>query len=242
MNPPDDPWAILVAAGLGERFGGPKHTAELAGEPMWLRAERSLRAAGVAEVVVVGDVDGGVPGGERRRDSVINGLDRVPTGTEFVLVHDAARPLASVDLIRRVIERLIVGDVAGVVPAVPVRDTVKETEGDVIVRTVDRSPLVAVQTPQGFVASILREAHAASDEDASDDATLVELDGSDERTHITSEAATEFRVSPDGKWLAFTERFILGTSEREIGRILGVSTNAAKQRCRLVAVDRIAAV
>jgi 2-C-methyl-D-erythritol 4-phosphate cytidylyltransferase len=177
MNPPDDPWAILVAAGLGERFGRPKHAAELAGEPLWVRADRTLRAAGVADVVVVGDVDGGVPGGPRRRDSVLNGLDRVPAGVEFVVVHDAARPLASVDLIRRVIDRLAAGDVAGVVPAVPLRDTVKETIGDIVVGTVDRSRLVAVQTPQGFVVSVLRKAHAAGDEDASDDATLLQAIG-----------------------------------------------------------------
>jgi 2-C-methyl-D-erythritol 4-phosphate cytidylyltransferase len=89
-------------------------------------------------------------------------------------VHDAARPLATADLVAAVISRLAVGDVAGVVPAVAVRDTIKRVTGDTVTATVDRSDLVIVQTPQGFDLETLRAAHAADDEDASDDAVLVE--------------------------------------------------------------------
>ena len=174
MTTSGDVWAVLVAAGLGSRFGGPKHSVNLDGEPMWAHAEAALRSGGAAEVVLVGDEEGWVEGGLRRRDSVANGLDRVPSDIELVLVHDAARPLASADLVRRVIDRLRVGDVAGVVPAVPVRDTIKQTRHEAVVVTVDRSSLVAVQTPQGFVASVLRRAHAAGDDDATDDAMLLE--------------------------------------------------------------------
>lgn len=169
-----DVWAVLVAAGLGSRFGGPKHRAVLDGKPLWTHAEAALRAGGVEDVVLVGDLPGWVEGGHRRRDSVANGLDQIPPDVELVLVHDAARPLASPDLVRRVIDRLRTGDVAGVVPAVPVRDTIKEIRQDAVVVTVDRSSLVAVQTPQGFVVAALRRAHAAGDEDATDDAMLLE--------------------------------------------------------------------
>lgn len=177
MSPPSDLWAILVAAGQGDRFGGSKHEADLDGAPLWSHAERALRSGGADEVVVVGDVPGGIAGGRRRRDSVARGLEHVPAEVRFVLVHDAARPLASPALVERVIERLRAGDAAGVVPAVPVRDTLKDTDGDVVVGTVDRSRLVAVQTPQGFLAEALRRAHAAGDDDASDDARLLEAIG-----------------------------------------------------------------
>lgn len=177
MSASADLWAVLVAAGSGARFGGPKHEVDLDGDPLWIHAERALRSSGLEDVIVVGDVPGGVGGGPRRRDSVAKGLAQVPDEVEFVLVHDAARPLVAPALVQRVIERLRVGDVAGVVPAIPLRDTIKETDDDVVTRTVDRSSLVAVQTPQGFVTAVLRMAHAANDEEASDDAVLVEALG-----------------------------------------------------------------
>lgn len=177
MSATADLWAILVAAGRGARFGGPKHEADLDGEPLWVHAERALRSSGLEDVVVVGDVPGGVAGGPRRRDSVSRGLAEVPEGVEFVLVHDAARPLASPALVGRVADRLRVGDAAGVVPAVPVRDTLKDTADDVVTGSVDRSSLVAVQTPQGFVTGVLRRAHAAGQDDATDDAMLLEAIG-----------------------------------------------------------------
>lgn len=173
----EEVWAILVAAGSGARFGGAKHTAELDGVALWEHAELALRSGGAGEVIVVGDQPGWIPGGDRRRDSVANGLALVPDDAPYVLVHDAARPLASPALVQRVIERLGAGDAAGVVPAVPVRDTLKQTSDDAVVVTVDRSALVAVQTPQGFRTEVLRRAHAAGDDDATDDAMLLEAIG-----------------------------------------------------------------
>ena len=128
-------------------------------------------------MVVVGPVTGGIPGGERRRDSVAIGLEEAPADTTHALVHDAARPLATAGLTAAVIARLAVGDVAGVIPAVPVRDTIKRVSGDRVAQTIDRKGLVVVQTPQGFEIDALRAAHAADDEDASDDAQLVERSG-----------------------------------------------------------------
>jgi 2-C-methyl-D-erythritol 4-phosphate cytidylyltransferase len=177
MSASADLWAILVAAGRGARFGGLKHEADLEGEPLWVHAERALRSCGLEGVIVVGDVPGGVAGGPRRRDSVARGLAEVPDGVEFVLVHDAARPLASSTLVGRVVDRLRAGDAAGVVPAIPVRDTLKDTADDVVTGSVDRSSLVAVQTPQGFVTAVLRRAHAAGEDDATDDAMLLEAIG-----------------------------------------------------------------
>jgi 2-C-methyl-D-erythritol 4-phosphate cytidylyltransferase/2-C-methyl-D-erythritol 2,4-cyclodiphosphate synthase len=165
---------IVVAAGSGRRFGGTKHDATLGGLTLWQRSRDALAAGGVDEIVVVGDVPGGVPGGARRRDSVRAGLDAIGPAAEFVLVHDAARPLVTVDLVSRVIARLAAGGVDGVVPVVPVRDTLKRVDGDVLVGTVDRAPLVAAQTPQGFRVSALLAAHDLDDDDASDDSLLVE--------------------------------------------------------------------
>ncbi len=168
---------IVVAAGRGERFGGEKHAALVGGVPLWRRAREVLMTGGVERVIVVGDVPGGVPGGDRRRDSVAAGLTALPTDAEWVLVHDAARPLATPHLVVRILQRLHVGDVDAVVPVVAVRDTIKRAEGPIVRETVPREGLVAVQTPQGFRLSALREAQAASDEDASDDAVLIERAG-----------------------------------------------------------------
>ena len=132
----------------------------------------------MGQVVIVGDFDGAVPGGDRRQDSVAAGLDKVPDEDGLVLVHDAARPLLTPDVVRRVIARLLVGDVAGVIPAVPVRDTMKRVERERVVETVERSDLLAVQTPQGFDIRTLRAAHAATATiEATDDASMVESIG-----------------------------------------------------------------
>jgi 2-C-methyl-D-erythritol 4-phosphate cytidylyltransferase len=167
---------IVVAAGSGDRFGGPKHRILVDGVSMWERARDLLRDAGADPVVVVGDVPDGVPGGVRRRDSVAAGLAVLGDRAEWVLIHDAARPLASVALARRVADRLGEGDVDGVVPTVPVRDTLKRVEDGMVAGTVDRDRLVAVQTPQGYRVAALREAQAL-DGDATDEAVLLERAG-----------------------------------------------------------------
>jgi len=169
-------WGIVVAAGSGTRFGRPKHLVDVGGLPMWERAAGTL-AAVCDGVTVVGDVPGGVAGGERRRDSVAAGLSAAPTRIDGVLVHDAARPLASVTLAQRVAYRLDPGDAGGVIPVLAVRDTLKRVADDLVVGTIDRSDLVVVQTPQGFLTESLVAAHAGSDEDATDDAQLLERAG-----------------------------------------------------------------
>jgi len=93
-----------------------------------------------------------------------------------IVVHDAARPLAGAALFGAVVDAVRAGGVDGVVPVVPVADTLKRVAGDRVVATVDRADLVAVQTPQAFVAGALRSAHRSGD-DASDDAGLLEAEG-----------------------------------------------------------------
>jgi 2-C-methyl-D-erythritol 4-phosphate cytidylyltransferase len=142
-----------------------------------LDAARSV-AAGVV-VVVPPDgpadpepaADATVPGGATRSASVRAGLAAVPADAEVVLVHDAARPLASAQLFARVVDA-VRGGADAAVPVVAVADTLRRRDGG----TVDRDALVAVQTPQGFRASVLREAHTV-DAEATDDATLVERSG-----------------------------------------------------------------
>ncbi len=170
-------WAIVVAAGSGSRFGGAKQLEDLHGLPLWKAATTALMEGGAERVIVVGEAVGGVPGGRRRQDSVANGLLHVPDEVEFVLVHDAARAAASADLVRAVIVRLEQGGVDAVVPAIPVRDTIRRIEGEETRGTIDRANLVAVQTPQGFRAQALREVHATQWDDVTDDAQMIERAG-----------------------------------------------------------------
>lgn len=173
-------WTVVVAGGAGTRFGAPKQYVELAGRRTidWsLAAARSV-SDGIVVVVPadgvddpVDDADVVVAGGETRSASVRNGLAAVPADAAIVLVHDAARPAASPALFRAVVDAVRAGAPA-VVPGVAVTDSLRRRSGG----AVDREELVAVQTPQGFDATVLRAAHAAGG-DASDDASLVEADG-----------------------------------------------------------------
>lgn len=179
-------WCVVVAGGSGRRYGGAKQFELLAGRRV---IDHSVAAAasvcdGVVAVLpadALAGADGAVPGaaavvagGDTRAGSVRAGLATVPDDAEVVLVHDAARPLATAELFARVVAAVRAGAPA-VVPVVPVADTIREVV-DGASRVVDRDRLRAVQTPQGFDAATLRAAHAA-DGDATDDAGLVEAAG-----------------------------------------------------------------
>lgn len=173
-------WTVVVAGGGGTRFGGPKQYVELAGRRTldWSVAAARTASDGIVVVVPSPDVHEPVPGadvvvagGDTRSASVRCGLAAVPDDAGVVLVHDAARPAASPELFRAVGDAVRAGAVA-VVPGVDVTDSLRDRAGG----AVDRSGLVAVQTPQGFDAAVLRAAHAGGG-DASDDATLVEASG-----------------------------------------------------------------
>jgi 2-C-methyl-D-erythritol 4-phosphate cytidylyltransferase len=115
-----------------------------------------------------------VQGGPTRSDSVRHGLAHVPADADVIVVHDAARPLASVDLFRAVIDAVSNGQADAAVPGLPVGDTIKSVDAaHHVIATHDRSALVAVQTPQAFRADLLRQAHAGGMV-ATDDAALVE--------------------------------------------------------------------
>ena len=180
-------WAVVVAAGSGQRFGAQKQFAPLGGRAMvqWaVEAARSV-ADGVVLVLPTADLldegaglgatagaDVVVVGGDTRAASVRAGLAAVPVSAQVIVVHDGARPLAGPALFRAVVEA-VVGGADAAVPALAVADTLKRVEGDVVTATVAREGIVAVQTPQAFRAGVLRAAHESS-ADATDDAGLVE--------------------------------------------------------------------
>jgi 2-C-methyl-D-erythritol 4-phosphate cytidylyltransferase len=176
-------WAVIVAAGWGERFGGPKQFSELGGARLVDHAVATASAVCDAVVLVVPDatdwqgaeVTALATGGASRAESVRAGLAAVPRGAEVIVVHDAARPLATADLFVSVIAAVRAG-ADGAVPGLAVADTLKRVDDVRVTATVDRVGLVAVQTPQAFAADMLRAAHATGG-DATDDAALVEAIG-----------------------------------------------------------------
>jgi 2-C-methyl-D-erythritol 4-phosphate cytidylyltransferase len=180
-------WAIVVAGGSGARFGGdvPKQYLQLNGTRILDRSLAAMRAACGNQVVLVVPADRVsdpeplatvvVAGGTTRSGSVRAGLAAVPESAKWVLVHDAARPLVPTTVVESLLAALQAGADASI-PGVALSDTVKRVSGDVVVETIPRETLVAVQTPQAFVADRLRAAHAGSP-DATDDAALIEQIG-----------------------------------------------------------------
>jgi 2-C-methyl-D-erythritol 4-phosphate cytidylyltransferase len=190
-------WAILVAAGRGERLGldHPKAFAKLGEDPLlaeplrrlddseWVDAIVLVAPPGweepsilLAEELGCGKVSACVAGGATRADSVRAGLAEVPEDAVVVLVHDAARPLLPEAVIERVLAPLADGW-DGAVPGLQVSDTLKRVGADgAVLETVERDSLYAVQTPQAFPADVLRRA-VASGVDATDCAGLVEASG-----------------------------------------------------------------
>jgi 2-C-methyl-D-erythritol 4-phosphate cytidylyltransferase len=173
-------WTVVVGGGTGQRFGRAKQYESIGPERVIDRSRRVAAAVSDGVVVVVPAADaereGAIAGGATRSESVRAGLEAVPTDVDIICVHDAARPLADEALYRRVIGAVADG-ADGAVPGVPVADTIKVI-GDhaVVLATPPRSSLVAVQTPQAFVAARLREAHRGGGE-GTDDAALVESIG-----------------------------------------------------------------
>jgi 2-C-methyl-D-erythritol 4-phosphate cytidylyltransferase len=190
-------WALLVAAGTGERLGEERPKAFVAlgelpllAEPLrrldeseWVDAIVVAVPAGweepailLAEELAATKVVAAVTGGATRAESVRAALAEVADDGLVALVHDAARPLLTDDVIGRVLAPLTEGW-DGVVPGLAVADTLKEVDGDRVVRTVDRASVVAVQTPQAFSVTSLRAAYAGNLGGATDCASLVEARG-----------------------------------------------------------------
>jgi 2-C-methyl-D-erythritol 4-phosphate cytidylyltransferase len=186
--------ALIVAAGRGERLGSgrPKALVTLGGKPMLQWSVETLRLVAAVDRIVValppGELDAApegtiaIAGGEFRSQSVLNALAAAGAEGDPVIVHDAARPLAPVELFERALEELSASKADAVIAAVPVSDTIKEAgaagDGRTVERTLDRSLLWAIQTPQVFRRAALQAAlENASDEllaQATDDAWLIE--------------------------------------------------------------------
>jgi 2-C-methyl-D-erythritol 4-phosphate cytidylyltransferase len=193
----DATWAVLVAAGAGERLGldRPKAFAALGGRPLLAEAlDRLDRSAWIDAIVVAAPpgweepaillseelaaskVVSCVTGGTTRAESVRAALADVGSEALVVLVHDAARPFLSEEVMERVLEPLGEG-YDGAVPTLPVPDTLKRIEGSVVAETVSRDGLVSVQTPQSFLAPTLRRAYDGDISDVTDCSSLVERAG-----------------------------------------------------------------
>ncbi len=226
--------ALIVAAGRGERLGSerPKALITLAGRPMVEWSVRALRAVAQVQGIVIalpsttdgtpaagdepivvagaalwrGDETIVVAGGATRSASVRAALAAAPPG-DPVIVHDAARPLASPALFERTLAELQRSGADAVIAAVPVSDTIKEVGGDgrTVVRTLDRSSLWAVQTPQVFRRHALERAFSEASEEvlaiATDDAWLIERAGGTVRL-VPSEPGNVKVTSPSDLDLA----------------------------------------
>ena len=188
--------AVLLAAGAGARLGvdRPKAFARLGDRVLLAESLERLEASEWIEAIVLAAPPGWeepaillaeelgaaklaacVTGGATRTASLRIALAEMADDVAVVLVHDAARPLVPPDVVERVLAPLSEGW-DGVVPALPLADTVKRVHGDTVVETLDRSELASAQTPQAFVAPVLRAA-AAAGRDAGDCAALVEAAG-----------------------------------------------------------------
>lgn len=187
---------MLAAAGRGERLDvdRPKAFAQLRGRPLlaeslerlegseWIDAIVVVTPPGWEEPVILlaeelgcGKVVAAVSGGASRAESVRIGVGEVADDAAVILVHDAARPLVSSVVVERLLAALNEGW-DGAIPGLPVVDTVKRVQGGAVVETLAREELAAVQTPQAFVASVLREAVSGGG-DATDCSSLVERRG-----------------------------------------------------------------
>lgn len=229
-------WVVVVAAGSGSRFGGPKQWAPLGGRRVidWTvaGARASSSCAGVVVVVPPGQVgrveipgvDAVVAGAATRSGSVRAGLAAVPAAAAVVVVHDGARPLAPATLFDAVVAAVASGADAAI-PGLALTDTVKRVTGDgVVTGTLDRTGLVTVQTPQAFAAPTLRRAHAGSPE-ATDDGALVEAIGG--RVVVVAGHPDNVKLTEVGD-LAVAER-ALGVAGAPVGaRAAGAPVGASR--------------
>ncbi len=227
--------AIIAGAGMGHRLGAeiPKALIQIQGITLLERAFISLSKV-VDEIIItapagheeqfkaiVGQSAEVITGGVLRSDSIRVALKALSPSVESVLIHDAARALASSALAARVLDELRSGQSA-VIPVLKVIDTIKEIDRDGFVRaTPDRSSLVAAQTPQGFNRQVLERAHSASD-DATDDAALVEAIGVKVKTIEGEASAFKITTKEDiGQAL-----LLLSPTDRNFKVGLGVDAHA----------------
>jgi 2-C-methyl-D-erythritol 4-phosphate cytidylyltransferase / 2-C-methyl-D-erythritol 2,4-cyclodiphosphate synthase len=226
---------VLLAAGRGERLGAnqPKAFVDLAGKSLLehsiyralatknlrqliiavpeshlaqiLELENQLDSQGVDIRVVVG--------GATRQQSVSEALAVLAGGIDTVLVHDSARALTSTDLFNRVVDAVFENQI-GVIPALPVADTIKKYRGDLVEETVDRAELIRAQTPQGFPTELLVKAHVAAQADFTDDASLVQAFGGTVMMVAGEEVAMKITTAED---LETAQGYLLSGAKTGIG-------------------------
>ena len=228
--------AIIAGAGSGHRLGAdlPKALVKLLDKTLVEHAVNSLTP--VAQLIVVtapagfedqfktilGDQVKVITGGVLRSDSIRLALNEIGSEYEFVLVHDAARAIASTQLAKDVLAQLEKGEQA-VIPALDVVDTIKEIDVNGYVRnTPERANLRAVQTPQGFSKSVLAHAHQSA-EDATDDAALVEAIGVKVKVISGEERALKITNKSD---LARAIQILLPDTQKEIRAGIGTDAHA----------------
>jgi len=228
--------AIIAAAGMGHRLGAnlPKSLVKLIDKTLLEHAVANL--APVAQLLIVtapagyekeykkilGEEVEVITGGVLRSDSIRIAMAKIPNNYEYVLVHDAARALASTRLASEVINQLIRGQQA-VIPTLEVIDTIKEVDPQGYVRnTLNRASLKIVQTPQGFNRSVLERAHQAS-EDATDDAALVEALGIKVKTIAGEDQA--FKITTKGD-IKTAINFLLPDNQKQLRVGIGVDAHA----------------
>ena len=231
--------AIIAAAGMGHRLGAnlPKSLVKLIDKTLLEHAVANL--APVAQLLIVtapagyeaeykkllGEEVEVITGGVLRSDSIRIAIAKIPNNYEYVLVHDAARALASTRLASEVINQLIRGQQA-VIPTLEVIDTIKEVDNQGYVRnTLNRAALKIVQTPQGFSRSVLERAHLAS-EDATDDAALVEALGIKVKTIAGEDQA--FKITTKGD-IKTAINFLLPDNQKQLRVGIGVDAHAFSQ-------------
>jgi len=228
--------AIIAAAGMGHRLGAnlPKSLVKLIDKTLLEHAVANL--APVAQLLIVtapagyeaeykkllGEEVEVITGGVLRSDSIRIAIAKIPNNYEYVLVHDAARALASTRLASEVINQLIRGQQA-VIPTLEVIDTIKEVDNQGYVRnTLNRASLKIVQTPQGFNRSVLERAHQAS-EDATDDAALVEALGIKVKTIAGEDQA--FKITTKGD-IKTAINFLLPDNQKQLRVGIGVDAHS----------------
>ena len=228
--------AIIAAAGMGNRLGAnlPKSLVKLLDKTLVEHAVANLSP--VCELIIVtapkgyedeytkilGDQVTVITGGVLRSDSIRIAISKIPANYEYVLVHDAARALASTTLASSVLNQLIQGEQA-VIPALDVIDTIKEVDSKGYVRnTLNRSSLKVIQTPQGFSRSVLERAHQAS-EDATDDAALVEALGVAVKVIAGEDRAFKITTPSD---IATALKFLIPDSDKKYKVGIGVDAHA----------------
>lgn len=224
---------VLVAAGSGVRLGRgmPKAFVEIDGVPLLTRALDVARGLPLAEIVIAGppahleDVrslvaDSGltariVAGGETRTDSVRNAVAAMPT-VDIVLIHDVARAATPRAVFQRVIDE-VVHTMDGVVPVLPVVDTIVIADDGIVTGNTERARLGRVQTPQGFPASAFADAIAGASGDFTDDASIWRSIGGTVRTVAGDERAHKITVEEDVNAMSTTARVGLGTDTHAFG-------------------------